>query len=170
MGGESGEASRIVEFARAEVERAPNFKVALRALATALDYVFGGLVRISVRVLVPEREAVMVAGVWSRGPTRLKAGSILELVATATPEVLKTKRPVFGGSASPEEPVDQILKEEGVRAWVSIPLRARGAIVGTLTLSSSRPGAFSPAGEPFLSSLAEALESSLLGLVPPRTD
>jgi GAF domain-containing protein len=164
------QASRLPGIAHELIAHAQSPDIAMRALARLLRSHFSDLVRVSLRVLRPDREAVLLAGVWSDRPTKLQTGATLAVTATATPEVLASRQPVFGRAVEAETPVDQILAEEGIRSWVSIPLRAGAVIVGTVTLSSSRTDAFSPDDEPFLTALIEAIEVPLVALVPHRTD
>ncbi len=95
---------------------------------------------------LPARELVILA-VSQDDTTGLAAGARLPLEAMGgTLDLLhglvRKVDDLFSLGAL--TPVLEILKSEGVRSWISIPLIAQGDLIGSLNLGSDRPAAFTP--------------------------
>ncbi len=95
---------------------------------------------------LPARELVVLA-VSQDGETGLAAGTRLPLEAVG--EILdlhqglvrKVDDLTCSGALTP---LLEILKSEGMRSWISVPLIAQGELIGSLDLGSDRPAAFTP--------------------------
>ncbi|MCA1834757.1 MAG: EAL domain-containing protein [Actinobacteria bacterium] len=122
--------------------------------------------RISVR-MASGRDQLVVAAAWTKGESALVSGIGMSVVATSFPEVVRRDRPV--GSADPAFQmsfVEQLVRAEGIRSWISIPLHdGNGSVIGLLSLSSKEPDIFGEATLGFFAQLGYAVESRLVGLV-----
>lgn len=156
-------ARTLVAEARAAVGAASGLEDALQRLASALASEFA-LWRVSVRTLLPGGDQFVVCGVWSAAETKLGAGTRMSALATSFAEVQRTGLPYVWRVERDSHLLDQIMRAEGIQAYVSIPLRRSGEIVGLLSLSSGSYGVFSQDDEAFYVDLGAALEETLLGL------
>ena len=101
----------------------------------------------------------------------LRLGVTMSRFASSLPEVERQGVAlVFSGNRPGPRFADQILHEEGVRSWVSVPLRREGTIVGLLSFSSREVGAFSQEEAAFFTKLGAAVDESLIELIPPAGD
>lgn len=98
----------------------------------------------------------------------LRLGVTMSRFASSLPEVeTQGGALVFSGNRPGPRFADQILHEEGIRSWVSVPLRREGTIIGLLSFSSREVGAFSQEEAAFFTKLGAAVGDRLLGLIPP---
>lgn len=121
--------------------------------------------RLSVRMVVPGADQVVMRGVWSRGPTNLVPGMRFSAAASSLPEIITTGEPVVGtGDAG--SMLDSILRDEGMRSWVTVPLRSRGEVVGLFSVSSRTAGAFDVGSASLVEAVGRAIEAVLPEVVP----
>jgi hypothetical protein len=122
--------------------------------------------RISVRMIDWGRGDVVIVGVWARAGTVLEVGTRIPVTQTALPELLRTLGPVIQeGEQENPRLLHQVLVNEGMRSWVTIPLHESTMIAGMLALSSLDLRAFVPEDLTFYASMGEQLEDLLLELV-----
>jgi GAF domain-containing protein len=140
---------RDVEAMRTELER-------VDAVARSVDEWLARMVqglrdhypidRATLRVVDPEDGEAVVVGQYVEHPTALPVGTRVPYRATSFPRAVRERRPIMSLDQEQEFPLpllDQILWEEGVRWWVSIPLRQGNKTVGLLSFSSPDRDAFS---------------------------
>ncbi|MDP9340565.1 MAG: GAF domain-containing protein [Actinomycetota bacterium] len=134
---------------RTELERVD---AVARSVDEWLASVVGGLRqhlpidRATLRVVDPEDGEVVVVGQYVERPTAIQVGTRVPYRSTSFPRAVRERRPVMSSDQDQEFPLpllDQILWEEGVRSWVSVPLRQGTKTVGLLSFSSPEPEAFS---------------------------
>lgn len=118
------------------------------------------------RIDYPSSEVEVVA-VWSRGGNPFVGpGWRLPMSSTSLPEVLRAGKPLIGDS--PQSLLDQVLLgEEGIRSWVTMPIRAGELVVGLLSFSSTWDAAFRPSDTLTFDALRAAVESSLVRFLEP---
>jgi GAF domain-containing protein len=139
---------RGLEARRTELER-------VDAVARSLDEWLARMVeglrphfamdRASVRVVDPDDGEVVFVGQHVEHPTALPVGTRVPYRSTAFPRVVRERRALMSIDEEQEFPLallDQILWEEGVRSWVSVPLYHDGRTSGLLSFSSPQPEAF----------------------------
>jgi GAF domain-containing protein len=140
---------RDVDARRTEVDRAD-------AVARSVDQWLARMVeglrphypidRATVRIIDPEDGEVVVVGQYVELPTALTVGTRIPYRSTSFPRVVRERRPLMSCDIEDREHplplLEQILWEEGVRSWVSIPLRGEIRTVGLLSFSSPEPDAF----------------------------
>lgn len=158
------EAGAIVASAREQADGARTLTDALKALARLL-MPHCDVARISVRILLPETDMLTIAAVWAPGETAIATGTRMPASATSFPEVVRAGRPIVSGEGLARGVLDDLLFAEGVRSWASIPIRAGGAVVGLLNLSSTTPDACREDHVSFFADLGAAVQETLLGLV-----
>jgi PAS domain S-box-containing protein len=100
--------------------------------------------RASVAVFDAENGTATLVGVLPPGRTSLGMGSEISLATFGDQEDLKQGKPyqVEDIDQAPETPTRAALETVGVRSFVSVPMLARGELVGTLNLASDRAAAF----------------------------
>ena len=152
----------LITAARRAAGRADSLDDALQRLAAILREDFPGIVRVSLRALLTDG-TVRVAGLWSEGPSRVGKGFIVRLLATSLPE-LRRGEAVAQRLNSRNPPLDDVLKEEGVWSWISMPVRDSGEIVAVLSFSSSDINEFGGGAEAFFTKLGRTIEGKLLVL------
>ena len=151
------------DLARALV-RARTPKKAAETIARALEGRFP-VDRVSVRIWIRDEHVIRVAALWSRFETKVSEGTRIAEGASSLPEVLEADAPLVVEDAAVDRLLDQVLRDEGLQSWVTIPLRAEGEIVGLLSVSSRTSGGFSRGDGPFFAELARAIEGPILELV-----
>ncbi len=138
-----------LEARRTEVER-------VDAIARSVDQWLARMVeglrdhysinRATVRIIDPEDGEVVVVGQYAEQPTALRVGTRIPFRSTSFPRVTRERRPLMSIDEEDREfplpLLEQILWEEGVRSWVSIPLRGEFKTVGLLSFTSPEPDAF----------------------------
>ncbi len=126
------------------------------------------IVRSSVRMLDPDRPHLMaVAAIWSRVPTALRKGMRISTAATTFPSVVRAGRAVVVEETSEKRlPTfeDEVLRQQGIRSLVSVPLREGGRVSGLLTFSSTTPRAFETGDGPWFDEVGAACEDALTWL------
>lgn len=120
------------------------------------------LFRASVRFVVPDTPMVEIVAVWSAGPTALEVGTRMSAHSTALARIAATGRPEVRTLVdSRESLVDQIMAQEGIRSFVTLPLRDASHIFGLLSLSSAEPNSFAEADLELLEEVARLVEDAL---------
>jgi GAF domain-containing protein len=152
---------------RAAVESARALNGAVRSLAEIFRSEYPDLIRLAVRSYDIDENTVRIEAVWSAANTVIGPGFTMAATATSMPEVARTGRPVFEQDARANY-LEDVLRSEGIRSWVSIPLRSGGAVRGMLSLSSRRTSAFRPEDENFLVEAAGVLEGKIFDLLADR--
>jgi hypothetical protein len=72
---------------------------------------------------------------------------------------------VLGRAPGNAEPLlDQLIRDEGNRSWVVMPLMRERLLAGLLSLSSKHADAFTDADLPFFDALADAIQERILDL------
>jgi GAF domain-containing protein len=144
----------------------------LAGLATVLGLEFS-LHRIVVGLLHPDRERLVLVGVWTSGPTQVRPDAVVRTDATAFPRLLRGEEIVALQEEDGPEGLpllEKVLWTEGIRSALSIPLREGATPSGILILASRVPGAF-PEGQRLLfGTLGILCEATLLELGRPRVD
>jgi len=143
------------------VLRAHTINDVLLQLVKVLQPQIPGLCRLSVRRFLPQEGQLQLAAVWSASETRLRRGTRISAGASSMPEVLKLDRPVFSAEAASSDLtlLLQVLATEGIRSWVSIPLRRGRQVVGLLSVSSIQPDAIDPTDSGFFEAIGKAVEA-----------
>ena len=142
---------------------ARSLEAALAGLVGCLDGRFRQLTRVSMRALAPDGRSLVIVGVWSIGETNLGPGGMMSILSSSYPEMVAAGRTILAHQT--DDPVlTDILRTEGVRSWVSVPLRRRERIVAMLSISSWASEAFSEEDLPLLDDLGAALQERLLEL------
>ena len=154
---------QLITAARRELKSAASLDEAVARLARILRTDFPGVVRVSVRVLLPDGD-VQIAGLWTEGPTRIPKGLIVRPLATSLPE-LRRGQAIVQRLNSRNPPLEDVLKEEGVWSFLSMPLRARGELVAILSISSTTIDEFDPSDATFFTQFGGALEWRLIELI-----
>lgn len=153
----------VVALVTRAVEASATIDEALAAIAEAVARF--GLKRVSLRVYDAARDEVEVAGLWSDGPTLIEPGMRMRAAMTSFPELVAGDGPIVSDAdKDPATVLDQLVRDEGIVSWISLPLRDRGTIAGILSLSSSSAHAFGPDDVSSLSAVAAAIEERLLAL------
>jgi hypothetical protein len=159
------QATRGLDASRSAVEAATTVHEAVRDIARALYDEFPGIVRVSLRVLEATGENMRVVAVWSEKPTSIDEGMVVRTSTTSFPELVRKPRALIRSTAHPDLPLDNILRREGIWAWVSIPVRKHGETCGMLSLSSSDPNEFAAGDDAFFTALGVVVEDRLMSLV-----
>jgi GAF domain-containing protein len=139
---------------------------ALGALAACLSPHFP-IARVSLRVVDPVRERLAMRGVWSEAETAVGAGVSIPTASTSFLDLERAARSLLYRWEDLPEPrglLDQVMFDEGLRAWVVVPLRHGRTIVAVLNLSSRDPDAFTTSDLPFFDDLGLVVEDQLLDL------
>jgi GAF domain len=153
----------VVDSAEAVATRA-TLDEALGALGALLSDRYR-IARISVRIYVPETDELEFVGVWSSDPTLLVAGVRMPARATTFAEVEARGGAILGRPPAKAVPLlDQLLRDEGARSWVVMPLLRDRLLVGLLSVASRDVDGFTEADLPFFDSLAIAVRGRLLEL------
>jgi GAF domain-containing protein len=163
-------ALRDLEARRTELER-------VDAVARSVDEWLAKMVeglrehfaidRASLRVIDPEDGEVVYVGQYVEHPTALPVGTRVPYRSTSFPRAVRERRPIMSTDEDQEFPLpllDQILWEEGVRRWVSVPLRQGNRTVGLLSFSSREPEAFSERDRLLFENLGLLCQDVLLAL------
>jgi hypothetical protein len=157
--------TRGLDAARSAVDAATTIHEAVRSIASVLHDEFPGIIRVSLRVLETKGENMRVVAVWSEGPTSIDEGMILRTSATSFPELVRKPQALIRSMSQPDLPLDNILRREGIWAWVSLPVRERGEPCAMLSLSSGDPHEFDAGDVAFFTALGAAVEDRLISLV-----
>ena len=123
--------------------------------------------RASILMVMPDRVRARLVAVWSgASQSLLEVGTEMAISATtALPQVMRTGRPIVTRSRDGSNLLEDILREEGVRSRISIPLRVNDEVVGILIFASSSPEVFDASDVPFFIGVGVGLERRLLNLV-----
>jgi hypothetical protein len=139
---------------------------ALGALAACLTGHFP-IARVSLRALDPAQERLAIRGVWSEGETAVGPGVSIPTAGTSFLDLERAGRSLLFRWEDLPEPrglLDQVMFDEGLRAWVVVPLRHGRTILAVLNISSRDPDAFSTSDLPFFDDLGLVVEDALLDL------
>jgi hypothetical protein len=158
-------ATLSLDAARSAVDAAATVREALRGIARAIHDEFPGIIRASFRVLEPESENMRITALWSEQPTSIAEGMIVRTSATSFPELQRKPRALIRSMTQTDMPLDNVLRREGIWAWVSIPVRESGETCAMLSLSSSDPNEFDVGDNAFFTELGAVVERRLMTLV-----
>ena len=154
----------VVIDARDALAVAGSMEEALASLAAALSERYP-ISRISVRTYDPRSDELEIAGVWSAGPTHLGVGVRVPARSTSFAEAELRRSTLIGDAPMPGDPLlDQIVRDEGNRSWLVMPLIRDRLVVGLLSVSSREPNTFTRDDLPFFDALAGAIGQRLLEL------
>ena len=161
---EAREIERNVLEARDAVGAADTLDAALGMLASALSHRYP-ISRVSVRTYDPRTDELEIVGVWSATSTHLGVGVRVPARSTSFAEVELRGSTMLGDSPLPGDPLlDQIVRDEGNRSWVVMPLTRDRLVVGLLSVSSHEPDTFTRQDLPFFDALSGAIAERLLEL------
>jgi hypothetical protein len=161
---EARELERLVVDAAKAVATRTTLDEALGALGTLLSgrYRIG---RISVRIYIPDTDELEFAGVWSPDPTLLVSGVRMPARSTTFAEVEAHGSAILGRPpAKAGALLDQLLRDEGARSWVVMPLLRDRLLLGLLSIASPDVDGFSETDLPFFDALANGVRRRLLEL------
>lgn len=116
--------------------------------------------RVCVTVFDRESRQATILAVSADSETRLKAGNSFSLDITGLPERLQQGEVLYVEDikkATQLTPMEETLREEGVGAYLIIPLINRGQLIGTLHLGSKQPGQCAPQSMVIAHEIAELL-------------
>jgi hypothetical protein len=122
------------------------------------------LSRASLRRIDTERAIAIMVGVWAHGPTGLAKGVAVPLHLTSFGRMRSTARSQVDHDLPPTV-LDDMLKDEGIRSWVTSPLFRGEDLRGLLSLSTRVQGAFKEEDRYFFDGVALALQDSLVTLL-----
>jgi hypothetical protein len=163
---EAREMERIVAGARDSVAGCGTLDAALEMLASLLADRFR-ITRISVRIFDPQTDELEFVGVWSSEPTYLGAGVRMPARSTTFGEVELRGSSILGRPPAKAGPLlDQLLRDEGTRSWVVMPLTRDRLVVGLLSAGSPLDDGFTEDDLPLFDALVVAVGDRLLSLVP----
>jgi hypothetical protein len=137
---------------------------ALGALAVCLAPHFP-IGRVSLRVLDPAKERLSIRAVWSEGETAVGQGVSIAAASTSFLDLERAGRSLlYRWEDLPDPPslLDQVMHDEGLRAWVVVPLRRGRTILAVLNLSSRQSDAFAASDLPFFDDLGLVIEDAVL--------
>jgi transcriptional regulator with GAF, ATPase, and Fis domain len=162
---EAREIERNVVEAQGALAAADTLDEALGTLASALSHRYP-ISRVSLRTYDPRTEELEIVGVWSASATHLGVGVRVPARSTSFAEVELRGAALLGDSPVPGDPLlDQIVRDEGNRSWVVMPITRDRLVVGLLSVSSHEPDTFSSDDLPFFDALSGAISERLLELV-----
>jgi hypothetical protein len=127
--------------------------------------------RVGFRVYDPEHDFVVVAGVWSKQPTQLKAGIAYPIVSSlgeSFSSVVKARTcsmRVVGMDPIAPPVLQDILAAEGNASGVLIPVPQGPDVAGVLAIFSARSDAFQVGAASFFDRLGAELSGPLLSHV-----
>jgi hypothetical protein len=137
-------------------------------LTNAAESVIGAgyaLLRISVCVLSADGGTIHFVSVWGARSEVIFPGATMHVGATVFPEVVRVDGPVTS-EASEATLAAEVVRHEGVRAWISVPLRNDiGLPVGLMNFSSRTPEAFKPDSVPYFAGIGAEIEAKVLSLI-----
>ena len=158
------EVAQTVVEGRDAVATAGTLDAALASLASLLSTRYP-VSRIGVRTYDAGSDELEIVGVWSANPTHLGVGVRVPARSTSFSEVETRGSAVLGNTPAVGDPLlDQIVRDEGNRSWVVMPLTRDRLVVGLLSVSSQEPDAFTRDDLPFFDALADAIAERLLEL------
>jgi hypothetical protein len=161
---EAREMERIVADAHDAVASRHTLDAALEALASFLADRFPVL-RVSVRLYDPQTDELEFVGVWSAEPTYLSAGVRMPARSTTFGEVEQRGSSILGRPPAKAGPLlDQLLRDEGSRCWVVMPLTKDRMLLGLLSVASPIADGFTDDDLPFFDALVRAVGDRLLAL------
>jgi transcriptional regulator with GAF, ATPase, and Fis domain len=160
------QAAALIRAAPVLVRRAGETQGALLALVKALRTSMPSLWRASIHQLMAGKDQLEIVAVWSAGETHLKTGVRMSVMATSFPEVVRREAPIVERpDPSKPQPLPELLAAEGAQAWITVPLRRKGGVIGLLTFSVSDEEAFDGSDATFFAQLGETIEEDLVALM-----
>jgi hypothetical protein len=157
-----GRISELIEVAVAAVAGASTADEAMEALGKQVSPHLP-LDHVSLRVFLPPNQLSLVA-LWDGGESSIKVGTVASAVATPFSEVVRRDGPVSSSDPGVYHPlVEQVLREEGIRSWVSVPLHQPG-MPAMLSFGSREADAFDEVKIDVLARIGAAVEQPLLRL------
>lgn len=82
-------------------------------------------------------DRLVICGLWSAQPTRLKKGAVLRTGATGFPDLIEQAGVVLSAD-SPPNPCAEALAQEDLHAWVAAPIPSERVVEGGLGLWARR--------------------------------
>lgn len=159
-----GDEARVVSVLKDAAARAGTADELLACVAGVLEQRFA-LCRVSVRSLVVGTSEVEVVALWSRRPSNLGVGVRMPLRSTTLAAVLATGRTQLGVDVQPSDGLlHQLLASEGIHSYASAPLGDVSAGAPVLSLSSTRPDAFSDADLPLVEAVGAVVGARIAKL------
>lgn len=129
--------------------------------------------RVGLRVHDLEHGFVVVAGVWSKHPTQLKAGIAYPIVSslgesfTSVANARTCSIREVGKDPIAPPVLQEMLAAEGNASGVLIPIPQGADVPGVLAIFSAKTDAFAPPDAPFFDRLGSELSGPLLSLAAP---
>jgi GAF domain-containing protein len=151
---------QVISDAARAVERSSTPQEAVSAIGRILGAHWPAD-RVSLRVLLDQEEMLEVVAVWSHDKTAVSLGTRMHALATSFPEVLKSGVPVIVEDGGKSGLAGSVLTTEGIRSWVTAPLRDGFRIVGLISISSKTTWAFRRTDIGFFTEFAAAIETQL---------
>jgi hypothetical protein len=108
--------------------------------AATLDKAIGRLAGVLYPTFYPRRvdvgmrvshDRLVICGLWSAQPTRLKTGTVLRTASTGFPDLVEQKRVVLGTDSLPN-PCAEALEQEDIHFWVAVPIPSERNVEGGL--------------------------------------
>jgi hypothetical protein len=93
--------------------------------------------RVSVRIYDPRDDSLEVRGVWSAFPTEITPGVRIPARGTSFFQLEASRSTIVERAEESPEPatlLDQLIRGEGSRAWVLVPLERRRRVAGVLAI------------------------------------
>ncbi len=128
-------ANTLLARAVRAAEEAANLDKAVARLAGVLyPTFFPRRVDVGMRV---SHDRLVICGVWSARPTRLKKGTVLRTAATGFPELVEQTGVILSADC-PRIPAGEALEQEQLRAWVAVPIPSARFVEGGLGLCANK--------------------------------
>jgi GAF domain-containing protein len=167
-----GEATVPVEAGDLETLLARAVRLVLER--TRLDDMLGGLAvllssrfevtRLSLRIYDPVADELEIAGAWSISPTDVTVGTRLPIRSTSFADVERRGGAILSRWTPAEDwsLLDRVLRDEGNRSWITVPIWRDRRILGLFTASAAGEAALTEDDLPFFDALAERIGPRLL--------
>jgi hypothetical protein len=110
--------------------------------AATIDKAVAGLAGVLYPTFFPRRvdvgmrvnhDRLVICGLWSAQPTRLKKGAVLRAGSTGFPDLVEQAGVVLSADA-PSNPCAEALEQEDLQAWVAVPIPSERVVEGGLGL------------------------------------
>jgi hypothetical protein len=160
---EAGDLEILLLHARRLVVERSRLDDMLGGLAALLSSRFE-VTRISFRLYDPVADELEIAGAWSISPTELGVGTRLPVRSTSLAEIERHGGAMLSRSTPPEDwsLLERVLRDEGNRAWTTVPIWRDRRVVALFTISTAREASLAEADLPLFEALCEAVGGQLL--------
>lgn len=159
----------LIAEASGRVAAAQDLETAVKELALVVAESCD-LYRVSMRALSPDGQRLVIVALWSARATSLGVGSTMSVLSSTYPEIVERRSSIVHTSSDTDVVLDDILRAEGIRSWVSTPLRRGDVVWGLLSFSSAWGNAFKEEDCPVFDRLAAAVEDRLHVLLGSSTN